>query len=51
MLASRNFNTGLSSDEQKERANDIARYSKDIVYSKRYNDATHEYRYDWLANW
>ena len=35
----------LGGEDQREAAQDISRLSKDIVYSKRYSDETHEYRY------
>lgn len=36
--------THLSADEQREVSHDVTRFSKDVIYSKRYNDETHEYR-------
>lgn len=37
--------TSLSITQEKERANDIREYEKDIHYSTRYSDEEHEYRH------
>lgn len=34
----------LSGDEQRDATQDISRFSKDIIYSKRYSDDQNEYR-------
>lgn len=34
----------LSGEEQREVAQDVSRFSKDIIYSKRYSDDLNEYR-------
>lgn len=39
------FVEGLSLEEIDQRAKDIAEYTNQILYSKRYNDDLFEYRY------
>lgn len=43
--SSKDYFSHLTAEEQKEMQLDVARCTKDIIYSRKYNDDQNEYRY------